>query len=180
VVSNRLQSFFLTTRWYQNRYNVFQIKQPDSSDFLNVIKAPHHGATNSIIPWDIITDGKGEKYVLLSCPSYSQKHPTMEFLSSVPSKDRMWKIRCTGISSICADKQKPSFWPLPPEYSSFLPAGILQYESTRRSLLSIGRKGRNIKMAEHPECCLHNLVTIDSDGEIKHTEDSRACDNFSE
>ena len=157
--------------------NIFQGLKGDS---LNVIKAPHHGGSSSIIPWDIITNSKGEKYILISCPSYSQKHPSKEFLSSIPTKDRMWKIRCTGIASACADKQEPSFWPLPPEDSSFLPRGILQYESTRRSLLSIGRKGRTTKLAEHPECCLHNVITIDDNGKIEHTEALRSCDNRSE
>jgi len=40
VISNRLQSFLLVTQCYLNRYNVFQIKQPDSSDYFTLFKRP--------------------------------------------------------------------------------------------------------------------------------------------
>lgn len=133
-----------------------------------IIKAPHHGAKESVIPWVSCVCPKGSVgYVLISSPTGDEKHPHMDFLRAIPPQD--WKIRCTGLAKACRDHQSPETWP-PRQTRSFLP------ESLWRSLFSLSSRRRFPLVEENEECCLDNQVTLREDGSFDHTRASRSCD----
>ena len=135
-----------------------------------IIKAPHHGAKESILPWDSFGDvNLRARYVLISSPTDEDEHPDVEFLRSIPNQN--WRIRCTGLARACTQRQPAEVWPVP-RSSSFVP------ESLRRSLFSPLGKQRFPQLGTIKECCLDNRVTLYEDGTIDHSRVSRSCDGF--
>jgi hypothetical protein len=144
---------------------------------ISVIKAPHHGAKGSLIPWDIVNDKDEQGVLLISCPTDDEKHPHKNFYDSISTGHKRWIVRCTGLASFCKNIQEPSKWPLPAVSRSFLPLSMLSYLSLERSFLSIGGRGRTYQLETNDECCLHNEVRINKDGTIEIVEISRVCDH---
>ena len=135
-----------------------------------IIKAPHHGARESILPWHLAGGiGHHEGYVLISSRTNEAKHPHPEFLRSIPVQ--CWKIRCTGLARTCARRQKPEPSPVS-EPSSLVPEGL------RRTLFSPLGNRRFPQIASMEECCLDNHITIPKTGPVAHSRESRTCDGF--
>ena len=136
---------------------------------IRVIKAPHHGGEDSIMPWDSISAVRTDPgLILISCPTGSYQHPHSDFLKSIPMGK--WIIRCTGLAGGCVRSQSAEHWPVR-RAENFLP------ESLRRSLLSIGSKYRFPHVDEHAECIIDNRVTLDAQGGLVHSQLSRFCDS---
>lgn len=139
---------------------------------VRVIKAPHHGSQSSIVPWDKVPYVEGNKYVMISCPSNSEKHPHFQFLSSIPKGDD-WQPRCTGLAAACVENQEPVRWPISEKDVTYLSETIRRSENIRRSFSAIGKRGRTLSLYVNKECCINNEVTISEIGELRHLEFGR-------
>ena len=141
---------------------------PEASD-PHVLKAPHHGGRSSAPPSAVFVSPAGKRYLLVSSPTDSDKHPHEDTLAAVPVATDGWQIRCTGLARFCIHRQPPETWPWDYGQKSYLP------ESLRRSFFSIAGKSR-VPLNAYAECCLNNMVTVTEDGAVEHAEAERACD----
>ena len=136
----------------------------------SVVKAPHHGAANGVLPAEALDTGR-DGFVAISAPTGDPKHPHKDFMARIWSNGDAWKVRCTGLADFCSGHQKSEEWPVGLNEDSHLP------KSLRRSLLSVGGEPRIMQLGIYEECWLDNVIEVTEGGQLSHSADRRSCDS---